>query len=168
MLSITFSNLSYFNESEKTHITPYVIEPTFGLDRIIFMLLVDAYTSEEVSTSTNKIEQRVLLKLNPIITPIKIAILPLSRKESLIEIAQGIYNDLVSSNTIVGRIEYDDTQSIGKRYRRQDEIGTPLCITIDFQSLEDQTVTIRTRDSMDQIRSPINSLVTNIQEKLTI
>ena len=164
----TNSNLSYFNESEKTHITPYVIEPTFGLDRIIFMLLVDAYTSEEVSTSTNKIEQRVLLKLNPIITPIKIAILPLSRKESLIEIAQGIYNDLVSSNTIVGRIEYDDTQSIGKRYRRQDEIGTPLCITIDFQSLEDQTVTIRTRDSMDQIRSPINSLVTNIQEKLTI
>ena len=164
----TNSNLSYFNESEKTHITPYVIEPTFGLDRIIFMLLVDAYTSEEVSTSTNKIEQRVLLKLNPIITPIKIAILPLSRKESLIEIAQGIYNDLVSSNTIVGRIEYDDTQSIGKRYRRQAEIGTPLCITIDFQSLEDETVTIRTRDSMDQIRSPINSLVTNIQEKLTI
>ena len=80
----------------------------------------------------------------------------------------GIYNDIDSSNTIVGRIENDDTQSIGKRYRRQDEIGTPLCITIDFQSLEDQTVTIRTRDSMDQIRSPINSLVTNIQEKLTI
>ncbi len=166
--SATNSNLSYFNESEKNHFIPYVIEPTFGLDRIIFMLLVDAYTSEEIPTSSNKIEQRILLKLNPVISPIKIAILPLSKKDSLIEIAHKIYDDIVSSNIIIGRIEYDDTQSIGKRYRRQDEIGTPFCITIDFQSLEDQTVTIRTRDSMNQIRSPIESLIKTLQEKFTI
>ena len=166
--SATNSNLSYFNESEKKHFTPYVIEPTFGLDRIIFMLLVDAYSSEEIPTSSNKIEQRILLKFNPVISPIKIAILPLSKKDSLIEIAHKIYDDIVSSNNIIGRIEYDDTQSIGKRYRRQDEIGTPFCITIDFQSIEDQTVTIRTRDSMDQIRSPIESLINTLQEKFTI
>ena len=166
--SATNSNLSYFNESEKKHFTPYVIEPTFGLDRIIFMLLVDAYSSEEIPTSSNKIEQRILLKFNPVISPIKIAILPLSKNDNLIKIAHEIYNNLVSSNNIIGRIEYDDTQSIGKRYRRQDEIGTPFCITIDFQSIEDQTVTIRTRDSMDQIRSPIESLINTLQEKFTI
>jgi len=166
--SATNSNLSYFNESEKKHFIPYVIEPTFGLDRIIFMLLVDAYSSEEIPTSSNKIEQRILLKFNPVISPIKIAILPLSKNDNLIKIAHEIYNNLVSSNNIIGRIEYDDTQSIGKRYRRQDEIGTPFCITIDFQSIEDQTVTIRTRDSMDQIRSPIESLINTLQEKFTI
>jgi len=166
--SATNSNLSYFNESEKKHFIPYVIEPTFGLDRIIFMLLVDAYTSEEVSTSSDKPEERVLLKLSPVISPTKIAILPLSKNDSLIKIAHEIYTNLVSSNTIIGQIEYDDTQSIGKRYRRQDEIGTPFCITIDFQSLEDQTVTIRTRDSMNQIRSPIESLASTLQKKFTM
>jgi len=104
----------------------------------------------------------VLLHLHPTLAPIKVAVLPLSRREQLVAVAKKIYADL-RQQWMVG---YDDAQSVGRRYRRQDEIGTPLCVTIDFQSLEDEQVTIRERDTMNQIRLPINELKTTLQAKL--
>ncbi|MFH0913695.1 MAG: glycine--tRNA ligase, partial [Chloroflexota bacterium] len=148
---------SYFDEETKEHIVPYVIEPSAGVDRTVLALLCDAYAEEP-----DKDEIRTVLHFSPAVAPVKVAVLPLSRREPLVVLAQEIYTDLRPC----WLTQYDDAQSIGRRYRRQDEIGTPLCVTIDFQSLEDQMVTIRERDSMRQIRIPIAELKNTLTAKL--
>jgi glycyl-tRNA synthetase len=149
--------LDYFDNDTNEHYTPYVIEPSSGVDRMVLAILVDSYEEEEVRG-----ERRVVLKINPMLAPIKVAVLPLSRNEKLLPLSQEIYNQIKP----YFMTQYDDSQSIGRRYRRQDETGTPLCVTIDFDSLEDNQVTIRERDSMEQIRVPIKEVVSHLQEKL--
>ncbi len=149
--------LTYFDEETNEHIVPYVVEPALGVDRAFLVLMYDAYVEEEVRG-----EKRALLRLHPSIAPIKVAVLPLSRNERLAPLAQQVYAVLRPHFMT----QFDDAQSIGRRYRRQDEIGTPLCVTIDFDSLEDSAVTIRERDSMAQSRVRIDELVPALQEKL--
>ena len=151
-------NMDYFDEETKEHFSPLIIEPSAGVDRSALAFLCDAYDEEP-----DKDEIRVVLRLHPSLAPIKAAILPLSRKETLAPLSKQIYADLRQC-WMVG---YDDAQSIGRRYRRQDEIGTPFCVTIDFQSLEDEQVTIRERDTMRQIRVPIKELQSTLASKLS-
>jgi glycyl-tRNA synthetase len=150
-------SLSYYDEESKEHITPYIVEPSAGVDRTFLALLGDAY-DEDIAEG----ETRVVLRFHRDLAPIKVAVLPLSRKETLAPVAKEIYADLRQHFMT----QYDDAQSIGRRYRRQDEIGTPFCVTVDFQSLEDKQVTIRERDSMNQIRVPIAALKTTLEAKL--
>jgi len=151
-------SLDYFDEETKEHFIPYIIEPSAGVDRSALAFLCDAYDEEP-----DKEEIRVLLHLHPTLAPYKVAVLPLSRRENLAAAAKKIHADLRQC----WMVSYDDAQSIGRRYRRQDEIGTPFCITVDFQSLEDEQVTIRDRDTMNQIRVPINTLKTTLAAKLS-
>jgi len=144
-------------DRSKEHIIPYVIEPSAGVDRSVLAFLADAYDEEHVND-----ELRVVLRLHPALAPIKVAILPLSRNEKLLPLSQEIYTDLRR----YWMVQYDNAQSIGRRYRRQDEIGTPLCVTIDFDSLEDNAVTIRERDSMRQIRVPVKELKSTLDANL--
>ncbi len=150
-------SLNYLDEETNKHIVPYIIEPSAGVDRSVLAFLCDAYDEEP-----DKDEIRVVLHLHPDLAPLKVAVLPLSRREPLVKLAREIHTDLRGC-WMVG---YDDAQSIGRRYRRQDEIGTPYCVTVDFQSLEDKQVTIRERDSMKQIRVPVNVLKDTLQAKL--
>ena len=143
-------DLSYFDPDTNEKITPTVIEPAGGLTRTLFALLCSSYDEDEVNDTT-----RTLFRFRFDIAPVQIGILPLSKKDELIEISNNIKNLLQESY----RTEIDITQSIGKRYRRQDEIGTPYCITIDFDSIEDKSVTIRNRDSMEQERIAIKDLL---------
>jgi glycyl-tRNA synthetase len=155
--SFSGKSLSYYDEETKQHITPYIIEPSAGVDRTFLALLCDAYDEGVVEGET-----RVVLHFHPDLAPIKVAVLPLSRRENLVSLAKQIYADLRRN----WMVNYDDAQSIGRRYRRQDEIGTSFCVTIDFQSLEDNQVTIRERDSLNQIRVPIAELKATLQAKL--
>jgi len=150
-------SLTYHDEETKQHIIPYIIEPSAGVDRTALALLCDAYDEEQVEDET-----RVVLHFHPDLAPIKVAVLPLSRRESLVSVAKQIYADLRQH----WMVNYDDAQSIGRRYRRQDEIGTPFCVTVDFQSLEDEQATIRERDTLNQIRVPISELKTTLAAKL--
>src|SRR3989344_1419668 len=136
---------------------PHAIEPTFGITRLALMLMLSAYTEEEV-----KGEKRVVMKFKPNIAPYQVAVLPLSKKEELTKISQPLAQELAKKWSC----DYDVTQSIGKRYRRQDEIGTPFCVTVDFDSLEDKQVTVRERDTMEQVRVGIDKVVPYISEKL--
>ncbi len=149
----------YFDQQTGEHYVPYVIEPSLGADRVALAILVDAYDEELLTDSKGNEDKRVVLRLHPFLAPYKAAVLPLSKKLS--EQAQEVY-DVLSKEFM---IEFDDTGSIGKRYRRQDEIGTPFCITYDFDSQEDGGVTIRMRDSMEQVRVPIGEVVEWIREK---
>ena len=159
----TSTRLEYFDEETREHIVPYVIEPAIGVDRVLIINLIDAYTEEDTHTSDGKTEKRTVLKLHPSIAPVKVAVLPLSRNDLLRPKAQQVF-DLIRKRFVA---QYDDAQSIGRRYRRQDEIGTPLCITIDFQTVEqDDAVTIRDRDTMSQVRVPISDLMVSLQERL--
>ena len=157
-------HLASFDEETGQHVTPYVIEPSAGADRAALTFLMDAYREEEVTTASGATEKRVLLKLHPALAPVKAAVLPLSRNAKLTPLAREVFGDLVA----LGRwaVDYDDAQSIGRRYRRFDEVGTPLCVTVDFQSLEDRQVTVRERDSMAQTRVPIADLVGTLEERL--
>ncbi|MFC2006752.1 glycine--tRNA ligase [Chloroflexota bacterium] len=155
--SFSGKELGYFDEETKQHIVPYIIEPSAGVDRSTLAFLCDAY-DEEMAEG----ELRTVLRFHSALAPIKMAILPLSRRENLVKLARQLYTNLRQ----YWMVQYDDAQSVGRRYRRQDEIGTPFCITIDFQSLEDNQVTIRERDSMNQIRVPIAELRRTIQAKL--
>ena len=143
-------NMSYFDDQSRESYTPYVIEPSAGVDRSALAFLADAYAEE----LDDKGDLRVVLHFHPALAPIKVAMLPLSRNEKLVPLAKEVYENLRRH----WMVQYDDAQSIGRRYRRQDEIGTPFCVTVDFQSLEDNQVTIRDRDSMRQIRVPIAGL----------
>ncbi len=150
-------SLTYFDPVENKHVVPYVVEPSLGADRAVLVLLCEAYTEEEVDGDT-----RVVLRFKPEIAPIKCAVLPLSRKEPLVELAKKLCKDLKKHYNV----DYDDTGSIGRRYRRQDEIGTPYAITVDFDSLEDNKVTIRDRDTMKQDRIEIDKVRDYLKEKL--
>lgn len=149
--------LSYFDEETKQHLIPYVIEPTFGLGRIALAVLCDAYHEEQVGDET-----RVVLRFTKEIAPVKVAILPLSKKPELSKLAHEVFASVAGDY----RVEYDETQSIGRRYRRQDEIGTPYCVTVDFDSLEDQSVTVRDRDTMVQERIQISELKAYLDAQL--
>lgn len=155
--------LEYFDEETKQKLVPYVIEPAAGADRSALAFLVDAYHEEEVRG-----EKRVVLKLHPELAPIKIAVLPLLKKnDSIVETAQKLCADLRRHWYAV----YDDTASIGRLYRRQDEVGTPFCVTVDVQTVgdnqapADEKVTIRDRDTMQQIRVPMTTL-SSVMERL--
>ena len=151
-------DLSYFDQENNKRYTPYVIEPAMGADRSVLAFLCDAYCEEETEKET-----RTLLKLHPEISPIQIAVLPLSKNEKLSEYSRKIFEKINKKFTV----QYDDTQSIGRRYRRQDEIGTPLCVTIDFESVEkDDSVTIRHRDTMNQIRVSSDKLLDAINDQI--
>jgi glycyl-tRNA synthetase len=139
-------SLQYFDQATGASYVPYVIEPAVGPDRIMLAFLVDAYTEEEVRG-----EERTVLKLHPRIAPTKAAVFPLSKKEPVSTIARELYDDLKGDY----RIFYDDSGSIGRRYRRQDEAGTPFCVTVDFDTIEDKKVTIRDRDTLEQERVPL-------------
>ncbi|HIY27691.1 MAG TPA: glycine--tRNA ligase [Firmicutes bacterium] len=151
-------DLSYFDQETNTRYLPYVIEPSLGADRVALAFLCDAYDEEVVDEA--KKDTRVVLRLHPYLAPFKAAVLPLSKK--LGDKAREVYA-LLAKNFMV---DYDDAGSIGKRYRRQDEIGTPMCITYDFDSENDGCVTIRDRDTMAQERIPIDKLTDYIREKI--
>ena len=144
------TDLTYLDPETNKRYLPWVIEPAVGVDRIVITLLLDAYDEDVV----NK-EPRVLLRLHPNVAPVQVAVMPLSKKEELIKVAREVQSSLQGRF----RVEYDQTGgNIGKRYRRQDEIGTPFCVTVDFDTLEDQAVTIRRRDSTEQERVKITEL----------
>ncbi|MBI2165469.1 MAG: glycine--tRNA ligase [Chloroflexi bacterium] len=152
-------DLSYYDDEAKERFYPYVIEPSGGVDRAALAFLVDAYDEEQIRSET-----RTLLRLHPDLAPVKAAVLPLSRNERLLPKAKEVYALLREQGA--RNIDYDDAQSIGRRYRRQDELGTPFCVTIDFQSLDDNAVTIRDRDSLEQLRLPIPQLPVLLAELL--
>ena len=156
-------SLEYLDEESKEKFIPHVIEPSFGLDRTFLALLCEAYTEDEMNN-----EKRTYLKLSPKIAPVKVAIFPLLRnKPALVKKAREVFKFLHSKLQVTGyMIEWDDNGNIGKRYRRQDEIGTPATITCDFQTLEDDTVTVRDRDTGKQERVKIAELVDTLQNKL--
>lgn len=149
-------SLEYFDQESNTHFIPYVIEPSLGADRVTLAFLCEAYDEEEVGEG----DTRVVLRLHPALAPFKACVLPLSKK--LAEEAGELYRTLSEEFMV----DYDDAGSIGKRYRRQDEIGTPMCITYDFESKEDGCVTIRDRDTMDQVRLPIDQVMGYIKERI--
>jgi glycyl-tRNA synthetase len=150
-------DLQYTDPADGHKYLPHVIEPTFGVDRTILAVLLSAYEEEEV-----KGEKRVVLKLKSELAPYQVAILPLSKKEELSKLARPLAEELAHEWSC----DYDETQSIGKRYRRQDEIGTPYCLTVDFESGQDQQVTIRERDSMQQVRLKIDKVKDYLHEQL--
>ena len=150
-------DMQYFDPETNTHYTPYVVEPSLGADRVALAFLVDAYDEEEIAEG----DVRVVLHLHPALAPIKAAVLPLSKKLS--DKALELYDDLAKAFPC----DFDEAGSIGKRYRRQDEVGTPFCITYDFDTETDGCVTVRDRDSMEQVRLPIAEVKAYIQQKLT-
>lgn len=152
-------NLEYIDKKTGEKFIPHVIEPTFGLSRLVIALIVDGYREEEVNG-----KKRVFLKIKPFLSPIKIAIFPLQKDSRLKKLAYDLYQDLkIDFNS-----EFDDSGNIGQMYRRQDEIGTPYCITIDYQTLEDKSITVRDRDTMKQERISIENLKSYLKEKLNI
>ncbi|MCS3492571.1 glycyl-tRNA synthetase [Arthrobacter sp. JUb119] len=156
------SELSYFNQATGERYTPYVIEPSFGLTRSMMAFLVDAYTEDEAPNTKGGVDKRTVLKLDPRLAPVKAAVLPLSRNENLSPKAK----DLAAELRKRWNIDFDDAGAIGRRYRRQDEIGTPFCITVDFDTLEDQAVTIRERDTMSQERVSLDQVTAYLSERL--
>ncbi|MGH7642729.1 MAG: glycine--tRNA ligase [Candidatus Dormibacteria bacterium] len=142
-------DLQYTDPSTNERYLPYVVEPSLGVDRTFLALMLDAYAEEEVRGET-----RVVLRLKASMAPFQVAVLPLSKKPELMELARKVEQELRQQFAT----EYDDTQSIGRRYRRQDEIGTPLAVTVDFDSLEDQSATVRDRDTMEQVRVSLDQL----------
>jgi len=149
--------MQYFDPEQNRSYTPFVVETSIGVDRMFLSILAATYFEETLEGG----EVRVLLKLPPALAPVKLAILPLVKKDGLAEKAREIMNELKFSYAC----QYDEKDSIGKRYRRQDAIGTPFCATVDHQTLEDNTVTIRYRDTMEQERVSIDSLQQAIAEK---
>jgi glycyl-tRNA synthetase len=149
--------LEYFDDATNERFVPYVIETAVGADRATFAFLCAAYDEEP-----DKEGVRVVLRLHRDLAPYKVAVLPLSKKPELSELSRAVWAKLRPHF----QSTYDETQAIGRRYRRQDEIGTPLCVTVDFDSLTDQAVTIRDRDDMTQVRVKIEELVPALREKL--
>ncbi|MDP2696188.1 MAG: glycine--tRNA ligase [bacterium] len=155
-------DLSYTDPDSGEKVIPHVIEPTWGVDRSMLVALLEAYQEEVAPSADGTEEQRVVLKFPKWLAPIKIAVLPLSKKENLAAVAKPLYEQLTKRFAC----EYDETQSIGKRYRRQDEIGTPYAVTVDFDTLEDEAVTVRDRDTMKQERIKIDELENYLEERL--
>ena len=155
-------DLTYFDQEQDRRYLPYVVEPAGGVDRILLTALVDAFREEEAPTAKGGTEKRTYLALHRDLAPTKVAVLPLSRNEQLAPDARGVF-DLVKQTWMC---DFDDAGSIGRRYRRQDEVGTPFCVTVDFDTLEDRQVTVRERDSMTQDRIPVENLVGYLAERL--
>ena len=149
-------DLTFFDQETNEHYVPYVVEPSLGADRVALAFLVDAYDEEEIAAG----DVRTVLHLHPALAPVKCAVLPLSKKLS--EKALELYDELAREFNV----EFDETGSIGKRYRRQDEIGTPFCITYDFDTENDGCVTVRDRDSMEQVRIPVSEVKNYISERI--
>lgn len=156
--------LDYYDQANDKRWIPYVIEPSAGLTRSLMAFLIEAYTEDEAPNTKGGVDKRTVLRLDPRLSPVKVAVLPLSRKDELPEIAQNIAAELRK----YWNVEYDDAGAVGRRYRRQDEIGTPYCVTVDFDSLEDQAVTIRERDTMTQERIGRDNLVAYLRDHLPI
>lgn len=156
------AKLEYFDQASGERYVPYVIEPSFGLTRSMMAFLVDAYVEDEAPNTKGGVDKRTVLKLDPRLAPVKAAVLPLSKKENLVPPAKKLQEEL-SKNW---NIDYDDAGAIGRRYRRQDEIGTPFCITVDFDTLEDNAVTIRERDTMTQERVSLDQVKSYLAGKL--
>ena len=157
-------DMNYLDSETNKKFLPHVIEPTFGAGRTFLAVLDSAYTEDELGD-----EPRVYLKLAPKLAPIKAAVFPLLKnKPELVSRAREVYNNLKTMSYVLGPIQWDDNGNIGKRYRRQDEIGTPFCVTIDFQTLEDQTVTVRHRDTGIQDRLHIADLPNFLKEKIDL
>ena len=155
-------DLSFFDPVEEKRWTPFVIEPAAGLTRSLMAFLVDAYAEDEAPNSKGGVDKRTVLRLDYRLAPVKAAVLPLSRNDDLNPIAK----ELAATLRNTWNVDYDDSGAIGRRYRRQDEIGTPFCITVDFDSLEDKAVTIRERDSMAQERIPLANVASYLFERL--
>ena len=149
--------LDYFDQATGERYLPYVVEPAVGATRTMAAFLLTAYDEDVIND-----EKRTVLRLHPRIAPYQVAVLPLSRKEPLISMAHEVRKALSQRYMV----EYDETQAIGRRYRRQDEIGTPLAVTVDFDSLDDKAVTIRDRDTTDQVRVPVDDVVAEIADRL--
>ncbi|MEW6878643.1 glycine--tRNA ligase [Trueperella pyogenes] len=154
--------LEYFDQQTGERYIPYVIEPSAGLTRSLMAFLVEAYAEDEAPNTKGGVDKRVLLKLDPRLAPVKAAVLPLSRKEEL----TGPAKELAAELRKFWNVDYDDAGAVGRRYRRQDEIGTPYCITVDFDSLEDKAATVRDRDTMEQVRMPLTEIKSFLAEKL--
>ena len=148
-------DLSYYDQANDTRYIPYVIEPAAGLTRSFMAFLIDAYAEDEAPNAKGGVDKRTVLRLDPRLAPVKAAVLPLSRNEDLSPKAR----DLAAELRKYWNIEFDDAGAIGRRYRRQDEIGTPFCVTVDFDTLEDQAVTVRDRDAMTQERVGLDAVV---------
>jgi len=155
-------DLTYFDPETEERYHPFVIEPAAGVDRAVLAFLLDAYREEEAPTAGGKVEKRTVLGLHRDLAPIKAAVLPLSRNDRLVPQAREVF-DLVKTRWMC---DYDDAGSIGRRYRRQDEAGTPYCVTVDFDTLDDRQVTVRERDSMRQDRLPVAELSDYLGERL--
>jgi len=149
------TDLSYYDQEKEERWVPYVIEPAAGLTRAVLAFLLDAYDEDEAPNAKGGVDKRTVLRLDPRLAPVKVAVLPLSRNEKLSPKAK----DLAATLRRNWNIEFDDAGAIGRRYRRQDEIGTPFCVTVDFDTLDDEAVTVRERDSMQQERVPLGELV---------
>ncbi len=154
--SVSGKDLTYFDQETNERYIPYVVEPSLGVERTVLSVLCDAYDEEELAEN----DTRVVLHLHPALAPMKAAVLPLSKKLS--EAATPLYEELSAYFSV----DFDDAGSIGKRYRREDEIGTPFCITYDFDSETDRCVTVRERDSMQQVRIPISDVRAYIEERI--
>ena len=156
-------DLSYFNQATGEKYVPYVIEPAAGLTRSLMCFLVDAYDVDEAPNTKGGVDKRTVLHLDPRLAPVKAAVLPLSKKPDLQNVAQKLAADLRQNEWM---IDYDEAGAIGRRYRREDEIGTPLCVTVDFDTLDDQAVTIRERDTMQQERVSLDKVADYIAERI--
>jgi glycyl-tRNA synthetase len=158
------TDLSYFDQEAGERWVPYVIEPAAGLTRCVLAFLLDAYDEDKAPNSKGGEDVRTVLRLDPRLSPVKVAVLPLSRNADLSPKAK----DLSAKLRKYYNVEFDDAGAIGRRYRRQDEIGTPYCVTVDFDTLEDQAVTVRERDSMAQERIGMDQLVDWLIKRLPI
>ena len=156
------TDLTFFDQASGEHYTPYVIEPSFGLTRAMMAFLIDAYRIDEAPNTKGGVDERTVLSLHPRLAPVKAAVLPLSKKEELTPTAKELADTLRRR----WNIDYDEAGAIGRRYRRQDEIGTPFCITVDFDTLEDKAVTIRERDTMTQERVALDQVEQFLTQRL--
>jgi len=148
------TDLSYFDQDANERWVPYVIEPAAGLTRAVLAFLLDSYAEDEAPNTKGGVDVRTVLRLDPRLAPVKVAVLPLSRNEQLSPKARDLATELRKR----WNVDFDDAGAIGRRYRRQDEIGTPYCVTIDFETLDDQAVTVRERDTMQQERIGLDAL----------
>ncbi|HEY2297653.1 MAG TPA: glycine--tRNA ligase, partial [Jatrophihabitans sp.] len=156
------ADLTYFDQEKNERWTPYVIEPAAGLTRAVLAFLLDAYSEDEAPNAKGVMEKRTVLRLDKRLAPVKTAVLPLSRNADLSPVAR----DLAAELRKHWNVEFDDAQAIGRRYRRQDEIGTPFCVTVDFETLDDRAVTVRERDSMTQERVPLDQVEAHLAARL--
>jgi glycyl-tRNA synthetase len=156
-------DLTYFDDQTRERFIPHVIEPAAGADRATLAFLCEAYSEDEAPDDKGTMQTRVVMRFHPRIAPVKVAVFPLIKKEGQPEKALALYHELRDSGIAAA---YDEQAAIGKRYRRQDEVGTPWCLTVDQQSMQDDTVTLRDRDTLEQVRIPVREVVGEIHRRL--